>query len=141
MFFLSLIKYHVRCLIENKNNINVKNIIMTQFMYLFRGGDAMETLSPSEMEAHMGKWKAWMGGLAEKGVLAGGLPLNKSGKQVTTGGSVVTDGPFAAGKEVIGGYLIVNAESLESAVEISKQCPLFEGEHANVEIREIMSMG
>ena len=114
---------------------------MTQFMYLFRGGDSMDSFSPSEMEAHMGRWKAWMGGLAAEGKLAGGQPLNKTGKKVSSQGSLVTDGPYAEGKEVVGGFLIVNAENLDAAVEISKACPIFEGKDGVVEVREIMSMG
>jgi len=113
---------------------------MKQFLYLFRGGDAMEHLSPEQMEAHMGKWKTWMGGLAEEGKLAGGLPLGKGGSQVINGGSTVTDGPFAEGKEVVGGYLIVNTDTIESAVEISKGCPLLESMNANIEVREILAM-
>ena len=113
---------------------------MKQFLYLFRGGDAMDHLSPEEMQAHMEKWKTWMGGLAEEGKLAGGLPLAKGGSQVTNSGSMVTDGPFAEGKEVVGGYLIVNAEDLAGAVAISKGCPILESDSANIEVREILDM-
>ena len=113
---------------------------MKEFMILLRGGDGMDTFSPAEMEAHMGRWKTWMGGLAAEGKLAGGLPLNKTGKQVTGQGEVVTDGPFAEGKEVVGGYLIFKADDIDGAVEIAKGCPIFEGKHGNVEVREIMSM-
>ena len=112
---------------------------MKQFMYLLRGGDNLNELSPEEMEAHMGKWKKWMGGLAEEGKLAGGLPLSKEGKQVTKG-DLVTDGPFAAGKEVVGGYIIVNANSMEEAIETSLGCPILKEKDGNVEVREIMGM-
>lgn len=109
-------------------------------MYLLRGGDRMDEFSPEEMEAHMGKWKAWMGGLAEAGKLAGGLPLSKEGKQVTGTSKVVSDGPFAAGKEVVGGYIVVNAATMDEAIEISKGCPIFESDNANLEVRELMEM-
>lgn len=113
---------------------------MKQFMYLLRGGDRMDDFSPEEMEAHMGEWKAWMGGLAEQGKLAGGLPLGKEGKQVTGKAKVVTDGPFAAGKEIVGGYIIVNANTMDEAIELSKACPIFHSEDANLEVREMMEM-
>ena len=100
----------------------------------------MDTYSPEETEAHMGEWKAWMGGLAEQGKLAGGLPLSNEGKQVTGSGSVVHDGPFAEGKEVVGGYIIVNAETMDDAIELSKACPIHQNHEAIVEIREIMAM-
>lgn len=82
-------------------------------MYLLRGGDAMDTFSPEEMEVHMGEWKDWMAGLAEAGKLAGGSPLKKAGKQVVGSNKTLTDGPFGEGKEVIGGYIMVNAENME----------------------------
>lgn len=113
---------------------------MSNFLFLFRGGDASRIdLSPEEMQEHMQKWGAWMGGLKEKGQLIDGLPLSKEGKVVEKAGAVVTDGPFAEGVEVVGGYLIVSADDLERAVEISKGCPIFE-HHGNVEVREILSM-
>ncbi|NND05041.1 MAG: hypothetical protein HKN87_01560 [Saprospiraceae bacterium] len=113
---------------------------MSNFLFLFRGGDAQRIQqSPEEMQAHMEKWGAWMGGLKEAGKLVDGLPLNKDGKVVEKAGDVITDGPFAEGAEVVGGYLIVTADSLDAAIEISKGCPIYE-HGGNTEIREIMSM-
>ena len=47
----------------------------------------------------------------------------------------VTDGPYVEGKEVIGGWSFIEADSLAKAVEIAKEVPLF----SSVEIREITS--
>ncbi|MBK8503234.1 MAG: hypothetical protein IPL46_14050 [Saprospiraceae bacterium] len=113
---------------------------MSNFMFLFRGGDSRrESQSPEDMQAHMQKWYTWMGGLKEKGQLIDGLPLGKEGKVVAKGGDVITNGPFAEGAEIIGGYLIVTADSLDQAVEISKGCPIYE-HSGTTEIREITSM-
>ncbi len=113
---------------------------MSNFLYLFRGGDARRaSQTPEEMQAHMQKWGMWMGGLKEKGQLVDGLPLSQEGKVVENKGEVITNGPFAEGSEVVGGYLIVTADDLDQAVEISKGCPIFEHE-GTVEVREIMSM-
>lgn len=97
----------------------------------------MASLSPEEVQAHMGEWQVWMQSLAEKGQLIDGEPLHGKGKQVIGGGKVVTDGPFAEGAEIVGGYLMVNASSLEEATEISKGCPILQAEDGNVEVREI----
>ncbi len=114
---------------------------MTKFLYLFRGGDAKRLdQSPEEMQAHMQKWGAWMQSLAQSGTLVDGLPLNTGGKVVASDGETVTDGPFAEGTEVVGGYLIVNAKDLSHATEISKGCPIFEY-GGTCEIREVMNMG
>ena len=40
---------------------------------------------------------------------------------------VVTDGPYAEAKDVVGGYSLIEAKDLAQAVEISKGCPIFFG--------------
>jgi len=45
----------------------------------------------------------------------------------------VTDGPYVEGKEIVGGWSFIQAESLAHAVEIAKEVPMFK----SVEIREI----
>ncbi|MGB0176211.1 MAG: YciI family protein, partial [Owenweeksia sp.] len=118
----------------------IKLKIMTKFLYLFRGGDARRAQqSPEEMQAHMQKWGAWMNNLAEQGTLVDGLPLGNEGKVVSSDGKTITDGPFAEGAEIVGGYLIVNAENLSDATRTSLGCPIFEHE-GTVEVREIMGM-
>ena len=111
---------------------------MEKFMYLFRGGDN-PTSSPEAMQAHMQKWFAWMGQLAQEGTLVAGEPLVREGKQVNGSKKTVTDGPFIEAKEMVGGYLIVNANDIDHAVEISKGCPIFEVD-GKLEVRPIQKM-
>ena len=114
---------------------------MSNFLYLFRGGDeAFNALSQEEKQAHMELWLSWMGGLREKGTLVDGLPLSEDGRVVRKRGELVTNGPFAEGAEMVGGYLIVSAASLDDAAEISKGCPIFDYDGAFVEVREIQSL-
>ena len=113
---------------------------MTKYLYLFRGGDdKMAEASPEELQAHMQKWGVWMQGLAEQGKLIDGLPLNKGGKVVKQSGELIHDGPYTEGAEIVGGYMMVNADSFEDAVEISKGCPIYEN-GGSTEVREIMNM-
>jgi len=115
---------------------------MSNFLYLFRGGDeSFGALSQEEKQAHMQLWGAWMGGLKEKGQLVDGLPLSEDGRVVKNRGEIVTNGPYAEGAEMVGGYLIVTAETMDQAVEISKECPIFDYKGSFVEVREILSMG
>ena len=58
--------------------------------------------------------------------MAGGEPLQPTGNKLHGTKKVVTDGPYAEAKEMVGGYLIVNAKDINEAVEISKGCPIFE---------------
>ena len=113
---------------------------MTKFLYLIRGGqEKAAQLSPEEMQAHMQTWTNWMKSLVEKGQFVDGLPLASEGKCVRNGGEVISDGPYPEGKELVGGYLIVNAEDLDDAVEISKACPVYENDGL-IEVREIINM-
>jgi len=60
--------------------------------------------------------------------------LKASGKVVGVSG--VTDGPFAEAKELVGGFMIVAAESYERAVQVAREMPgMTPG--ASIEIREI----
>ena len=111
---------------------------MEKFMYLFRGGMASEEVANVPKE-HMQKWVAWMTSLGQKGILVSGEPLQPSGKQVNGSKKIVTDGPFIEAKELVGGYLIVNAKDINEAVEISKGCPIFE-EDGKVEVRPVQKM-
>ena len=112
---------------------------MSEFLYLFRGGDARTlSASPEIMQQHMSKWMKWMEDLGKQGKMVGGLPLKNEGKTVQSKG-IVTDGPFAEGKEIVGGYLIVKANDMHEATEISKGCPILDLD-GSVEIREIQSM-
>ena len=51
--------------------------------------------------------------------------LELTGKMVRgpVGESVVTDGPFAEGKEVVGGYVLLNPCTMAQAVAAAKKCP------------------
>ncbi|HTA83415.1 MAG TPA: YciI family protein [Bacteroidia bacterium] len=113
---------------------------MEKFMFLFRGGmTASQNPSPEAMQAQMQKWNKWMEELGKKGVLAGGDALQASGKQVNGTKKVVTDGPFVEAKEVVGGFLIVNAKDINEAVELSKDCPIFHVD-GKVEVRPVQKM-
>lgn len=108
---------------------------------LFRGGDGRSLQQfPEKWQAHMEKWAKWMGGLAEQGKLLGAQPLHSTGKTVMGTQKVVTDGPYLEGKEMVGGYLMCKADSLEQATEMAKGCPILEFEDGNVEVREIQPL-
>ena len=109
---------------------------MERYLYVFRGGEGMGK-TPEEIQEHMGRWGAWMNKLGEKGILEGGEPLTSDGRLVKSGGTVVTDGPFAEGSEVVGGYVLIKANDYDEAVELSKECPIFEASDGTVEVRQV----
>jgi hypothetical protein len=111
---------------------------MADYMFLFRGGDpAWETSSHDELQERMQKWMTWMKELGAKGHFKSGEPLGDAGKVVRGRSKTVIDGPFAEAKDVVGGYLLVQARDLDEAVELSKGCPLLESDLGTVEVRPI----
>ena len=112
---------------------------MKDYLLLIRGGDArMEDLSEEDRGKHMQEWGAYMGKLTESGNLSGGLPLSTEGRLLTKEG-VTNDLVSSTAGEVVGGYLLLKANDYNHAVELSKDCPVFEHD-GNVEIREAMQM-
>jgi hypothetical protein len=114
---------------------------MEKFMYLFRGGDnhAHNAADSEVAKKNMLAWMNWMGGLQQKGILVAGEPLQPTGKQISGKNKLISDGPFVEAKEIVGGFLIVNAKNIDDAVEISKGCPIFE-ENGKLEVRPIQKM-
>lgn len=106
-------------------------------MFIFRGGNTHISTANSQAAMEIIKmWDNWMQELAEKGILAGGDALQVSGKHVNGSKKIVSDGLYAKGNEMVGGYLIINAKDIDDAVEISKGCPIL-NEDGSVEVRQI----
>ena len=109
---------------------------MTEFTFLFRGSDPAAR-SPEQMQASMQKWLAWFKELNEKGVIRNpGHPLDRAGKVVAGQKRTVHDGPYAEAKDVINGFILVEAVDLPHAVDISKGCPILE-DGGSVEVRPV----
>src|SRR5258708_17028434 len=90
--------------------------------------------SPAQMEEMYAKFNAWKEKFQENIVDMGGK-LKSGGKIVTS--ESATDGPFVEAKEVIGGYMIVSAGSMEQAMEVARQSPGVAMPGSSVVIREI----
>jgi hypothetical protein len=83
-----------------------------------------------EMYAAFNAWKEKF----KENILDMGGKLAPSGKVVTTSGA--TDGPFVEAKEIVGGYMLVSAETFDRAVEVAREMPmLMPG--SSIEIREV----
>jgi hypothetical protein len=55
--------------------------------------------------------------------------------QVRGGKRIVTDGPFAEAKEIVGGFFLVDCDTRDQAVALARECPA--SEWATIEVREI----
>jgi hypothetical protein len=114
---------------------------MSEFVYLFRAteADRREAMgTPERAQKSMQAWLAWMRDLEAKGHLKSpGQPLETAGKVVRGRQRVVTDGPYAESKDLVLGFIVVEARDLAHAAELSTGCPMLEGDGI-VEIRPVM---
>jgi hypothetical protein len=112
--------------------------MMKEFMMIFRNekNDSQQQPSAEQMQTAMHQWQIWIRSIAERNKYSGTNRLMPEGKTINSN-NVITDGPYAEAKEMVGGYLIVKAESLDEAVNMAKSCP---GLHygGNVEVRSVM---
>jgi hypothetical protein len=92
-----------------------------EFVFLFR--QPALNLSPDKQEELQKRWMDWVGGIAAQGKLASsGLHLTPEGSVLKAGG-VVTDGPFVEIREILGGFIVVKADTLDDAITLAHGCP------------------
>jgi len=110
-------------------------------MYLFRNNPAAyQSISPEQMQQTVKKWMDWKDSLEKNGhVKQFGERLDGSGKVVRGKTKAVTDGPFVEVKDFVQGYILVEAEDMEQAIELAKGCPILDSD-GTVEIRPFISM-
>lgn len=112
---------------------------MKDFMMLFHSEpDPNMNPTPEEIQAEVKLWQDWIGGIGAQGKLKNpGEALGFEGKTIHADGSI-TDGPYAELKEIVGGFIMVTAQTIEEATELGKGCPgLSNG--GRVEVRDIMN--
>jgi hypothetical protein len=113
-----------------------------KYAILLMDTEAGRSLSPQEMQAWYGEITAWYekgGGGSGKLIEAGyQLQPTSTAKTVRAGG--VTDGPFMETKEALGGFSLLDTDTIEEAAEIAKTWPGVDRGWMTVEIRAIVEM-
>ncbi len=113
---------------------------MAEFLFLYRGADAdTAALSPKEMQDYMQRFQNWIVSLTKAGKLTSCGPLEKGGKMLVGPSGLVTDGPFAETKDLIGGYSVVSAKDQDEATELARDCP-FLAIGGTVDIRAVLDV-
>ena len=113
---------------------------MSEFVFLFRASEAgrREAMgTPERAQRSLTAWLAWIRDLEARGHLKQrGQPLEPTGKVVRGRNKVVTDGPYLEAKDLLLGFIVIEARDLAQAVELSGGCPIVEG-GGSVEIRPV----
>jgi hypothetical protein len=113
---------------------------MAEFVFLFRASEADRRAAlgtPESAQRSLAAWLAWIRELEAKGHLKHpGQPIGPEGRVVRGKKKLVTDGPYVEGKDMVLGFIVVEARDVAQAVELSKGCPMLEGD-GSVEVRPV----
>jgi hypothetical protein len=94
------------------------------YMLLYRSGEWYNKLPHAELQQLIKQNEAWFERLTAQGKARPGRALERKGAIVSgVNGRIVTDGPFAESKEAIGGYLVLDVETIEEAIAIAQSSP------------------
>jgi hypothetical protein len=100
---------------------------MHQYLLLLHAHPADDVdLSPAQFAEMVGRYQAWAGDLAQRGLLVAGEKLTDDGGRhlkLAAGKPVASDGPYAEAHDIIGGLYIIKAEDDAAAQAMAATCP------------------
>lgn len=95
---------------------------------------------PARADAYWGGWNAYIGALAQAGVIVNGDglqgPETATTVRIRDGRRLVEDGPFADSKEQLAGYFVIEVPDLDTAIAWAARAP--SAATASVEVRPVM---
>jgi|SRR4051812_35800210 hypothetical protein len=113
---------------------------MPQYMLLIYT-DPANVPGPDSQEGSMESWMSYTAALQESGTMVAGDALEGPDTATTVrvreGDTVVSDGPFAETKEILGGYYLIDVADLDAALEWAAKMPNIT--YGSVEVRPVMT--
>jgi hypothetical protein len=114
-----------------------------QYMILIYSDPAlMQQRSGEEQREMMGEYMAYSESLRQAGVYQTGEGLEPASTATTVrvrdGQQLITDGPFAETREVLGGFYVIECDTLDDALAHAGRCP--GARHGSVEVRPVMQI-
>ena len=112
---------------------------MQYLALIYADEDAWASFSPEERAAGYAEYTRFAEEARAAGVLRGGEELDHTSTATTVrvrdDEQLVTDGPFAELKEALGGYFLLECDSIEQACEWAARIP--GAHHGAVEVRPL----
>src|SRR3954449_3392587 len=109
----------------------IKEVPMRYMLAIISEEGGWEDVTPEQMQEVMSRWGAFDEKVLADGVWVAGDGLQPSATATTVrigeGEATVTDGPFAETKEQLGGFYLLDCDSLDEALEYAKQIPASRG--------------
>lgn len=110
---------------------------MQKFIILVREPDGRaDDHTKEEIKAHRANWNKWFEKYSKAGNFLGGSALSLNGKIIKGRDATVINEIHKVDTEVVGGYLLIQANDLDKAVEIAREIPVFEFD-GYLEVREL----
>ena len=107
---------------------------MKQYLLLLKGKQELD-YSPEELQKRIEEYRKWVNSIETHYISDNRLERN--GAHISDKDKIKTDGPFLESKEIIAGFIIIQAINLEQAIEISNTSPLLK--YFEIFVRPIVS--
>ncbi|MET0134528.1 MAG: YciI family protein [Kibdelosporangium sp.] len=112
-----------------------------RFMMIIKSDETTET-GREPTEAEIKAMSEFNQEMVDAGILLAGEGLRESAKgarvKISGGRTTVTDGPFTEAKELVAGFWIFRADSLEEALSWAKRVPSPPHIETNLEVRQVV---
>jgi hypothetical protein len=106
-------------------------------LLIYGSGDGWERLSKEEQEAQVQEYMA----LTQRSETRGGADLGDLSSATTVrvndGETLTTDGPFAETKEYLGGFYLVECDSIDEALDFASKIPAARN-GGSIEVRPVV---
>jgi hypothetical protein len=116
---------------------------MQYMLLIYDDEKALAGMSEQDRGSLMQEYFQYTNELREAGAMVSGAPLQSTQTATTVtvrdGEQVTTDGPFAETKEQLGGYYLIEADSLDEALEWAKKIP--SARIGKIEVRPLAQVG
>ena len=100
---------------------------MKYVMVIYEPASALAERESAGESAYVAAWRSYYRALVDVGAYVGGAPLQATATATTVrvrdGKPQVQDGPFAEAKEGLGGFMILEAPTLDAALDWAARCP------------------
>jgi hypothetical protein len=115
--------------------------MIMKYLMLILDTEAGLSLSVEESQAWYAEILAWYDQRRDSGMLVpGGEQLQRASTAKTIRRGQVTDGPFMETKEVLGGFSMLEAETIDDAVEMARTWPGVDRGLVTIEVRPVVAM-
>lgn len=113
---------------------------MRYLLLIYGGESAMASATPEEMQAMMAEYMAFGEAITSEGIMRGGDALQPTATATTVrvrdGETLLSDGPFAETHEQLGGFYMVECDTLDQAIGAAKRIP--GARYGSIEVRPVM---